>query len=55
MPPKDFQTFLRPCDIVQWSLRSLETIQPHDLDNYTPVQCTKSRKCGEIYSEVQLG
>ena len=49
---EDFQTFLGPCDIVQWSLRSLETIQPHDRDNYTPVQCTKSTKCDKVYSEV---
>ena len=55
LPPnphhQNVQTFLRPCDIVQWSLRSLETIQPHDRDNYTPVQCTKSTKCGKNYYE----
>ena len=53
-PPTLTIKFFRPSygPVVQWSLRSLETIQPHDRDNYTPVQCTKSTKCGKNYYDV---
>ena len=53
-PPPLTIKYFRPSygPVVQWSLRSLETIQPHDRDNYTPVQCTKSTKCGKNYYDV---
>ena len=28
---------------MQWSLQSLETIQPHDQDNYTPVNVQRAQ------------